>query len=340
MANDGHGLLRGWQLLSLLILGSGCTFEVGEDVDSTSAALSASNPADRAALALRWAPIHYMDVDQTGGHALGGRSDYLANVDFDGDWNARNNWENAGSFSLRGHGYYSVVETASHWFIVYMFFHPRDWTDFFFDTEHENDSEGVLFAVARDGSTYGSLKAAVTVAHSDFFSFVPAGSGWTSGGESVDGALQLASFAGAAHPVTAQEAKGHGLKARPFYDIRGDGIVYFPSATVAEVPSTPDDRDVLYKLVDIFAAGGLWERRAQSPLFASFGSFAGDTGGGCGGGAIGCSTNAANAPWGWDDGNDGPVLRGELATDPAKLAEEYFNVPEGLSVGYTWNGFR
>jgi hypothetical protein len=38
------------------------------------------------------------------------------------------------------------------------------------------------------------------------------------------------------HPITAQPAKGHGLKARPLHDIVGDGVVYFPSATTGEVP--------------------------------------------------------------------------------------------------------
>ena len=86
----------------------------------------------------------------------------------------------------------------------------------------------------------------------------------------------MASYAGDLHPVTAQQAKGHGLKARPYYDIVGDGVVYYPSLTVAEVPSTPDDRDVKYQLVDIFTAGGLWEQRNNGSLFASFGSFAGN----------------------------------------------------------------
>ncbi len=327
--------------LSLAALLAGCALD-DELVGSSAEELSAALAADRAALAMEWAPIHYQDVDQTGGHALGGKADYIARYDFDGDLNGRNNWDRAGSaaYPLSAHVYYSVVETSTHWFIVYLVFHPRDWADGFFDGEHENDAEGVMLTIARDGSTFGELKSAVTVAHKDFYSYVPMASDWDDGDENIDGVLSLRSFAGGAHPVTAQEAKGHGMKARPYHDIVGDGVIYYPSLTTAEVPSGPNDRDVLYKLVDIFAAGGLWERRAQSPLFASFGSFAGDTGGGCGGGAIGCSTNAANAPWGWDDGNDGPVLRGELATDPAKLAEEYFNVPEGLSVGYTWNGFR
>jgi hypothetical protein len=232
-----------------------------------------------------------------------------------------------------------VVETSTHWFLVYMFFHPRDWTDSFFDTEHENDSEGVMFAIRRDGSTFGQLQAAVTVAHTDFFSFVPSGGAWTSGAESVDGALQMMALADGTHPVTAQQAKGHGLKARPFYDIVGDGVVYFPSLTTAGVPTNPNDRNVSYQLVDINTPGGLWDQRANTQLFASFGSFAGDKTGGCGAGAIGCDTNAANTPWGWDDHDDGPP-RGALASDPAGLVRNYFTIPETVSTTYTFNPFR
>ena len=310
-------------------------------LDETTAALTASNAADRAQLALRWAPVHFQDVDQTGSHALGGQADYIAAYDFDGNLDGRDNWDHAGNaaFPLRATGYYSVVETSTHWFLVYLFFHPRDWTDSFFDTEHENDAEGVMFAVRRDGSTFGQLQAAVTVAHTDFFSFVPSGGTWTSGGESVDGALQMMALADGAHPVTAQQAKGHGLKARPFYDIVGDGVVYFPSLTTAGVPTNPDDRNVSYKLVDILAPGGMWDQRASTSLFASFGSFAGDTSGGCGRGAISCSTNSANAPWGWDDHDDGPA-RGALATDPAGLVRAYFAIPETVSTTYTFNPFR
>jgi hypothetical protein len=327
-------------LLPALASSAACLAEDPE-LGSTEHELSASDAGQRAALALRWAPVHYQDVDQTGGHALGGAADYVTSYDFDGNLNARDNWDHAGNaaYPLKAYGYYSVVETSSHWFLIYLFFHPRDWTDSFFDTEHENDAEGVLLAVHRDGSTYGRLKAAVTVAHTDFFSYVPSGGSWTSGGETVDGTLQLTALADGSHPVTAQEAKGHGLKARPYYDINGDGVVYFPSLTTAEVPSGPDDRHVSYRLIDILAPGGMWEQRNNTSLFASFGNFAGDSSGGCGGGAVGCSGNAANAPWGWDDRNDGP-LRGALATDPAGVVRAYFTIPEAISTTYTFNPFR
>lgn len=296
----------------------------------------------RAELALRWAPIHHQDVDVTGSHALGGRSDYITRVDFDGDLHGRNNWDNAAQpgVSFAAHAYYSVLETSTHWYLTYLFFHPRDWTDTaWFETEHENDGEGVLLIVERNGSTYGVLRAAVTVAHSDFFSYTPTGSTWTSGRESVDGTLQFQTSPhdGLAHPVTAQEAKGHGLKAYPYYKINGDGLVYYPS-TVAETPSHADDRDVRYRLIDIFATGGLWAQRANANLFAHLGTFAGDASGDCGSGTWSCPSNSANAPWGWDDRDDLPG-RGQIASDPAKLSVEYFTIPGGVSRTYTYNPY-
>jgi len=308
--------------------------------------LAAPAPAgaaiSRAELALRWAPIHYQDVDATGSHALGGKSDYLTKVDFDGDWAGRNNWDRAAQsgVSFAAAAYYSVAETGTHWYITYFFFHPRDWVDHpFFETEHENDGEGVLLAIQKDGSTYGVLRSAVTVAHTSFYSYTPSGSTWTTGRETVDGTLQLQSSPHDSfqHPVTAQEVQGHGLKAYPQYTINGDGLAYYPS-TQGETPSSTNDRDVTYELIDIFAAGGLWAQRDNTVLFAGLGTFAGDTSGDCGVGTYSCGTNSANAPWGWDDGDDLPG-RGEIATDPAKLSAEYFTVPGELARGYTYNPY-
>jgi hypothetical protein len=307
---------------------------------ATSLATPAQAAPSRAEMALRWAPIHYQDVDQTGGHALGGRSDFITRYDFDGNLDGRDNWDHAGQ-NTSAVAYYSALETGTHWYLTYFFFHPRDWVDHpFFETEHENDGEGLLEIVEKDGSAYGVLRAAVTVAHSDFFSYVPAGSTWANGGETIDGTLRTKSSPHDEfqHPVTAQEVQGHGLKAWPQYDINGDGVVYYPSAATAESPSGPDDRDVRYRLIDIFAAGGMWAERGNTGLFAALGTFAGDTSGGCGNGTYSCGSNSANAPWGWDDGNDGPA-RGEIATDPARLAAAYFKIPGTPATSYTYNPY-
>ncbi|WP_258102003.1 hypothetical protein [Marinoscillum pacificum] len=285
-------------------------------------------------IAKRWAPIHYMDVDATGTYALGGKSDYISAINYDGDWNAINNWNNTNNYALSAHVFYSVVETSTHYFLIYAFFHPRDWTDnpFLYSLDqHENDLEGVLLTVKKDGSQYGSLLGAVTVSHSDFYSYAVSGSGLSNGSQDIDGKLQLQNFNGLMRPVTAQEAKGHGLKAWPQNDINGDGVIYYPSMTGnAEVPADNYDTYVEYKLVDIFEAGGLWDQRFNTDLFFDAnGGFKGDD----------FKTGGANAPWAWNDGNDGIVQGGEMATDPAKLMDNYFDGLGNFSHIYTDNDY-
>ena len=77
----------------------------------------------------------------------------------------------------------------------------------------------------------------------------------------------------------------------------------------------------------------------QAPTFNNWGTFKGDTSGGCGSGAKTCGTNSANAPWGWDDGNDGESYRGEFALDPAHLFAFYFGGLGNFSQQYLRNPF-
>ncbi|MGH3736925.1 MAG: hypothetical protein ACRDT6_15140 [Micromonosporaceae bacterium] len=293
-------------------------------------ALVAPGPAmaaTNAELAARWAPVHYQDTDSTDYDA-----DYLTRVNYDGDWYTINNWERQDdSLSrLTGWVYYSVVSTSTHWFIVYGYYHPRDWCDYPFCSSadsHENDMEGVLLTVRRNGTYYGKFEAMVTVFHRDFFSYVPSGSSYTSGRESVDGGVRMQYYAGYYRPTTFQEAKGHGCKAWNGSDFPGgDGVVYYPNSSTAEYPTSGNDRFVRYRLTNIFATGGLWAHRNDPATFASWGTFRGDNG----------KDNAANAPWGWDDHDDGSDLqRGLLATDPAKLVSIYFGNEGSFSRTYT-----
>lgn len=192
--------------------------------------------------------------------------------------------------------------------------------------------EGALLIVRKDGSGFGTLEAMVTVAHDNFYSWVPAGSTYTAGRETIDGTLIMQTVGGVAHPTTRQEAKGHGVYGWNGANFPGgDGVVYLPSASAAEVPSGGNDRSVAYRLADVFAAGGLWARRADPVTFAGFGTFRGDNG----------KDNAANTPWGWDDHDDGGDLpRGMLATDPAYLVSVYFAGEGNFSLTYTRNAYR
>jgi hypothetical protein len=295
----------------------------------TAAALFAVPAAAQAApsdadLAYRWAPIHYQDTSSANSTA-----DYLGPVDYDRDWNTRNNWENLpeNSPNLVGTVYYSVVETGTHWFVVYAYFHPRDWKLL---GSHENDMEGLVVAVRKDGSEYGALEAMVTIAHDNFYSYTPPGSPYTDGAENIDGTVIMQSHDGGSHPTTFQEDRGHGAYRWNGDEFPGgDGVVYFPSRDAAEVPSSGNDRSVAYRLVDTFADGNLWARRASAETFAEWGVFGGDNG----------RDNAARTAWAWDD-HDDDVGAGLMATDPARLIFTYFGNTSEFELDYTRNRYQ
>ena len=314
-------------------------------------ALSSVLPMAEAAfyddLAYHHAPVHYQDTDSSNYAA-----EYITAVDYDSDWISTNNWDHLNTGNLSAKVYFSVTESCSHYFITYSFFHPRDWTDTPFDQEHENDMEGALFVVRKNGSSYGALEGVITVFHKDFYSFKPSNSAFTNGNETIDGSITFTQFDGASRARTAQEAKGHGLKAWPYIgnftgDADQDGIIYYPSRTLSEVPSSGNDRSVYYTLLNVTAPNGLWSRAlseapvasASAQTFNSWGNFKGDTGGGCGNGLPTCSSNSANTPWGWDDQNDGNNYRGAMALDPISLTDYYFNGLGIYSEKYTNNQF-
>lgn len=300
-------------------------------------------------LAYNHAPIHYQDTDNTNA-----RADYITAIDYDYDWFGDNNWDNFATGSLAATAYYSVVESCTHYFVTYSFFHPRDWVDTPFDGEHENDLEGVLFVIRKNGSTYGTLEGMITVFHSDFFSFAPNGSPFKSGRENIDGNVSFTSYDGAQHARTASEAKGHGIKAWPYIgSFNGadnqDGVIYYPSRGEGEVPANGNSRSVKYKLVNLFKDNGVWQQAmhesslstASASTFASWGTFKGNNSGGCGKGApfASCGTNSANSPWGWNDGNDGESYRGEFALHPIRLTEHNFSGLGNYSRKYINNRF-
>ncbi len=298
-------------------------------------------------LAYHHAPVHYQDTDSSNYPA-----EYITAIDYDADWVSTNNWDNLATGNLSAKVYFSVTESCSHYFITYGFFHPRDWTDTPFDQEHENDMEGALFIVRKNGSSYGSLEGVMTVFHKDFFSYTPAASPLMNGSETIDGSITFTFHDGSSRARTAQEAKGHGLKAWPYISnftgaANQDGIIYFPSRNTSEVPASGNDRSVYYTLVNMMAPNGLWARAlseapvasASAQTFNSWGTFKGDSGGGCGAGLPTCGNNSANTPWGWDDQNDGNNYRGAMALDPITLTDYYFNGVGPFSAKYINNKF-
>jgi hypothetical protein len=299
-------------------------------------------PPQSKLVALAHAPVHHQDTDSS--NAL---ADYLTSVDYDGDWVTTNNWDNLYRGDHSAVVYYSVVEGCNHWFVLYAMYHPRDWGDLTSITnrwEHENDMEGLLAIISKEGDL-GHLEGIVTVAHSDFYSYVPRDTHLGEGAEDGDGIVSFEEIDGQLHPKTAQEAKGHGLGSWPYRgDFDTDHIVYWPSDYTVDTPESGDDRDVTYRLVSLFE--DLWpnqlaDAQASAPVtFATCGTIQGDSSGSCGEGlTFFCADDAAQTPWAWNDHDDGPPGPGDLALDPASLAARYFAGLAGEDLLYVENKY-
>jgi len=261
-------------------------------------------------LAEYWAPIWWQDIDEDDF-----RADYITNFNFDGDWNPSNNWNNLPHFELKAYVYYWVVETTTHWFIGYADFHPRDWSDDITALldQHENDMEGCLLIIQKEGQSYGQFVLMLTRAHDNFFSYTDYDTSPSNnikeGNEDIDGDVEFEVY----HPYIYVKAEGHAV----YGDLRwedngfpgGNGIVYRYTGQ-AEEPENDNDRNVGYELVNIDV---LWAKRYDPDIFYEFGVFKGDDWG----------NNKANAPWGWDDKDDGEVSADQFFFNPAYLVDYY-----------------
>ena len=193
------------------------------------------------------------------------KSDYLSRVDLDGDWRGDNNWKNTLEGSSQAYVYYAVMETDTHWFLVYNFFHPRDYSDrCVAGTCHENDNEGLILTVAKDGSKFGRLQVMESLAHNKIYSYRLDRSVKKSI-HNFDGDIELYDNS---HPIIFIEAGGHGVygsdDSHSKYSVRNDrfattGVTYIYKG-VAERPKHTNDRKVGYELLSIYDH---WWKRAH-----------------------------------------------------------------------------
>ncbi|MEM2833436.1 MAG: Ig-like domain-containing protein [Candidatus Korarchaeota archaeon] len=288
-------------------------------------------------LAAYWAPVIYQDTDDSYY-----KGDYITRFDFDGDWIGNNNWENLEYYNqIYAYVYYAVIETETHYFIFYMFFHPRDWDDTPLSIlQHENDMEGVLIVITK-GQGYGSFLLMESRAHFDFYQYTN-DPNIGSGSDNVDGGVIFQN----GRPTVFIEAKGHGVYAWDGSEFPGgDGVIYRYYNNQTDYPTSGNDRDVEYALVPIIRT--LWPRRYSigdgltydkpfiySGARYSFqraigGAFDGDT----------HMPDSANPPWGMDDLNDGPVYNGDWFFDPAYTVQTHLSIPYSFSLNYVYNPY-
>lgn len=160
------------------------------------------------AIARRYAPWlwHEVDPDRP-------RSDIPAPADFDGDFHGAGNWDALARFALVPTVYYTVLETATHWFVTYHVFHPRDeaWMRIGLQETHENDGENLQVVVDR---ATGAPVVLLAQAHYRGRVFAAPGARFEDGEEEIAGPLHLIREEGELAPLHVAvfvESGGHGI---------------------------------------------------------------------------------------------------------------------------------
>lgn len=304
-------------------------------------------------VAFNHAPIHYQDTDSDRPKA-----DYITSFNYDGNWIGRDNWDNLNQGDLTAKVYFSVVESETHWFISYLFFHPQDWDDVGAPhNEHENDMEGCLVFCRKNSGDKGQVEGIVTQAHGKWYTYYNENTTVRPKASRNDKKLVMEEIDGFERIKTTQESKGHGCYAFGHIEKTGsltyytpdftdvnihDGIIYYPHINQPEEPASGWEPKVHYTLVDVFGNQGVFTRQITESInpqskitYHNWGVFRGDESGGCGDGWDTCSENAAGAPWNWNT----TIGRGMMAFDPAAFVKAYFKNLGQFSETYISNPY-
>ena len=286
------------------------------------------------------------------------KADYVARFDFDGDSQGDNNWDAAATGSSQAYVYYAVMETRTHWFLVYDILHPRDYSDnCIAGTCHENDSEGLILTVLKDGSQFGRLQAMETLAHNNIYSY-RADREVRNNVHGIDGNVEFYQ----SHPVVFIESGGHGVygssdkhsrykvKQRRFTE--GTGVTYVYKGQ-AQRPQHANHRLVGYDLLPAWEhlwVPGHTSRHSQNKMYDDYfayepygnrpappypeiaGAFLGRKRG----------SNKAKPFWGWKDRRTDKkkvLVAGQWGLDPAYATSQNLKFPGSFSLDYVFNPF-
>jgi MYXO-CTERM domain-containing protein len=319
----------------------------------------------REEIAKKHAPVFHQEVrDEV--------RDLYAAYDFDGNWAGDDNKQNvecvkdaskcaglacaSGACKLVGTVYFTVIETATHWFVQYLPYHPLDTKQ---TNGHEHDTESVLAVVAKDGSEGGKLLAIETRFHSEWFTY--AEPSVKSAASSPNGPVHR--DAKGRSQVYSQQV-GHGICGgfsppnNIFPDLQlscnhteaphiaGTGVVYEPDLPATQ-PVVVDGQAVHagYALVEIY--GSFWSRRAEVGPGKTFKELIDFDGARCsvlacpkqfGGAFMGDDGSPPGGPWS-QEGGAGVSAKGSQFFDPADTMKKRLAFPEPFSLDYCHNPY-
>jgi len=302
-------------------------------------------------LASYWAPDLYQDT----GHYPEG--DYITAFDGDGDWKGANNLESlkAGRFGpYHAYVYYQVIETRTHYLIIYEVFHPFDYDHPLLKclegAYHENDTEATMVIVQKmPGKKFGRFRGLETRPHG-YTRYYALDSDVR---PPLFKLIEKPSLRDGHHPEIYIQRGGHGpyaLHAREhglFYrhEFHADTGVVYRYKGEAQAPSGPDDRDVGYELIAIDGERGFWPRRCEREAFDKRREYKPPQGRPgiprellCDDGKLPFNLN------GDDSGDSGSIDSGglpwnHLTPDPAHLVDMTWKFPEAFSTEYVYNPF-
>ena len=287
------------------------------------------------------------------------KADIIARFDYDKDWNGANNWKNLGEGSSQAYVYYAVVETRTHWFLHYNFFHPRDYSDnCVAGMCHENDNEGIILTVKKGEGEFGKVIVMETLAHNNVYSYTN-DSRIGKGAHTVEGPI---AFHEETHPMVFIEAGGHGVLSatdkKSFFsttsmDWKQNTGMTFVYKGKAERATTATAKDVGYELLPIY--DHWWMKMTpewKENTFDSFYQYK-PFGGRPAGKALQYSgafygrekaSNKARPFWGWFDTATQKkkiLAPGQWALDPAYAVTRNLKFPAGeeFSLDYVYNPY-
>jgi hypothetical protein len=288
------------------------------------------------------------------------KSDFPTRFDYDNDLFGDNNWENLEKGTSQAYVYYAAMETPTHWFLIYNAFHPRDYSDkCVAGSCHENDNEGLILTVQKDGSQFGKLLTMETLAHNNVYSYTN-DRNIRNGVHDIDAKLDLYENT---HPVVFVESGGHGIygasaknssRYNPDKDefTVGTGVTFVYKG-VAERPKHPNDRKVGYELLPIlthwWARTGNDQNQKMFDEFLAYSPFNGRPGIKLP--RVGTtfwgrkeSSNKAKPFWGWHDTKtlkEKVLAPGQWALDPAYAVSRNLRFPADMqfSLEYTYNPY-